>query len=203
MTGGAQFDVSQDTLVYRKKPIGAASATMHMQWVDGTGKREALLGKPGLYASPPRLSPDGRRVAVAIQDGASSDIWVYEPQREQMTRVTFGGARYRNPVWSRDGRIIIFGSMSGGLWWTRADGAGQPRGLLSAGTGFHFPTSLSPDGTRLAFVQIAGNPQIWSVGQVTLSTSPGVRAGTRRTDCTSGASGCRTARRTRHARRAG
>jgi serine/threonine-protein kinase len=165
VTGGAQFDVSQDTLVYRKKPIGAASATMHVQWVDGTGKREALLGKPGLYAGPPRLSPDGRRVAVAIQDGASADIWVYEPQREQMTRVTFGGATYRNPVWSRDGRFIIFGSMSGGLWWTRADGAGQPRGLLSAGRGFHFPTSLSPDGTRLAFVQIAaGNPQIWSVG---------------------------------------
>jgi serine/threonine-protein kinase len=175
ITGGAQFDVSGGTIVYRKNAGGSATTPMHVQWLDAAGKQEALVGKPGIYAGPPRLSPDGRRLAIAIRDGANQDIYVYDPQREAMTRLTTGGGTFANPVWTRDGRYIIFGSFSGGLSWTRADGAGQPQPLFSS-TSVQFPSSVIPDGTRLAFGQIDGKPQIWSVE---LSEDKGVlKAGT-------------------------
>jgi Tol biopolymer transport system component len=168
LTGGAQFDVSRDTMVYRKNPGGSASTPMHVQWLDGTGKRVPLLGKPGVYVGPPRLSRDGR-VALAIKDGASQDMSVYDPQRDTTTRLTSGGGMFLNPVWSPDGRYVVFGSMGGGIRWARADGAGQPQFLFSnnslcPSSCFQWPTSVTRDGTRLLFEQVGGKgPQIWSV----------------------------------------
>jgi Tol biopolymer transport system component len=168
LTGGAQFDVSRDTMVYRKNPGGSASTPMHVQWLDGTGKRVPLLGKPGVYVGPPRVSRDGR-VALAIKDGASQDMSVYDPQRDTTTRLTSGGGMFLNPVWSPDGRYVVFGSMGGGIRWARADGAGQPQFLFSnnslcPSSCFQWPTSVTRDGTRLLFEQVGGKgPQIWSV----------------------------------------
>ena len=168
LTGGAQFDVSRDTMVYRKNPGGSASTPMHVQWLDGTGKRVPLLGKPGVYVGPPRVSRDGR-VALAIKDGASQDMSVYDPQRDTTTRLTSGSGMFLNPVWSPDGRYVVFGSMGGGILWARADGAGQPQSLFSSNSlcpssCFQWPTSVTWDGTRLLFEQVGGRgPQIWSV----------------------------------------
>ncbi len=88
VTGGAQITASSNgTLVYRKN-AGPSSVPMHVQWIDSSGKREPLLAKPGPYLGKPRISPDGRRVAIAMRDGPSQDIWVYEPERDTMTRLT-------------------------------------------------------------------------------------------------------------------
>jgi Tol biopolymer transport system component len=121
-----------------------------------------LLATLGAYVGTFRVSPDGQRIAIAIKDGANQDIWVYEPQRDAMTRLTFGGQRFLNPVWSRDGRYVVFGSLSGGVFWSRADGAGQPQVLMSSQS-IQFPTSLTLDGKRLAYAQVDGFPQIWTV----------------------------------------
>ena len=89
ITNGAQYDVSRTgTLVYRRH-VGDSSATV--QWLDVTGKQEPLLARPGAYVGVPRVSPDGKRIAIAIQDGSNQDIWVYEPERDAMTRLTSGG----------------------------------------------------------------------------------------------------------------
>ena len=163
VTGGAQFDVSRGgTLVYRPNSGGSGLATMQVQWLDRGGNLKPLLGTPRVYLGSPRLSPDGRRIAITIRDGADQDIWVYDAEREGMTRLTFGGAHFTTPVWSRDGQYVIFGSMGLGTFWARADGAGQPQVLL-AGKSFQFPSSLSPVGNRLAFAQVAVAPQIWTV----------------------------------------
>ena len=93
VANGAQFDVSRTgTLVYRQRS-GSASSSATVQWLDPTGKQEPLLAKPGAYVGTPRVSPDGKRIAIAIKDGADQDIWVYEPQRDAMTRLTFGGRK--------------------------------------------------------------------------------------------------------------
>ena len=163
VTGGAQFDVSRGgTLVYRPNSGGSGLATMLVQWLDRGGNLKPLLGTPRVYLGSPRLSPDGRRIAITIRDGADQDIWVYDAEREGMTRLTFGGAHFTTPVWSRDGQFVIFGSMGLGTFWARADGAGQPQVLL-AGKSFQFPSSLTPVGDRLAFAQVAVAPQIWTV----------------------------------------
>ena len=135
---------------------------MQVQWLDRGGNRTPLLGTPREYLGRPRLSPDGRRIAITIRDGADQDIWVYDAEREGMTRLTFGGGQFTTPVWSRDGRTSIFGSMGLGTFWARADGAGQPQVLL-AGKSFQFPSSLTPVGNRLAFDQVGVGLQIWTV----------------------------------------
>jgi len=89
LTNSAQFDISRTgTLVYRKANGGAADRTMTVQWLDATGRKERLVAKPGTYGNL-SLSPDGKRLAVQVREESVRDVWVYDPQREAMTLLTF------------------------------------------------------------------------------------------------------------------
>ncbi|SPF50552.1 Serine/threonine protein kinase [Candidatus Sulfopaludibacter sp. SbA4] len=164
-TGTGQFDFSpapsgHGTLVYRRASGGTAGM-MTVQWVDPTGRKEPLLPKPGVYEYL-SLSPDGKRVALTVIEGGSRDIWVYDPQRDAMTRLTFGGALYYFATWSPDGRYVVFSSPGNGIFQARPDGAGQPQALTQGKQ--QYPASFTPDGKRLAYVDFgAGNSQIWTV----------------------------------------
>lgn len=145
--GSAQFDFSLNgTLVYRGS-VPAEANLVTVQWLDAAGKTQPLLAKPGVYQRP-RLSPDGQRLAMDY----SSDIWVYEARRDTMTRLTFGGYNIV-PVWSPDGRYIVFYGR-GGIWWVRSDGAGTPRLLIQDKNPNLVPWSFTLDGTRLAYQNI-------------------------------------------------
>jgi Tol biopolymer transport system component/predicted Ser/Thr protein kinase len=168
--GFAQFDFSRNgTLVYR---IGGASQAdlVTVQWLDAAGQTEPLLAKPGVYERP-RLSPDGQR--LAFNDG--SDIWVYEARRDILTRLTFGSANERVPVWSPDGRYIVFSGI-GSIWWVRSDGGGKPQ-LLIQGQNPLYPLSFAPDGKRLAYNEV--NPTTaYDILTVAIeSDGAGLRAG--------------------------
>ena len=168
-TGAALFDVSRTgTLVYRKagggggRVLRGGDRVTTIQWLDAAGKKTPLLGKPRTYEAF-RLSPDGKRLAVLVVEGSGQDIWIYDPQRDAMTRLTFGGGSYSDPIWSPDGRYIVFGSFTGtGMFWTRADGAGQPQPLTQS-KNVQIAVSFSPDGKRLAYMDCAGDCQIWTV----------------------------------------
>ena len=125
-----------------------------VQWLDGAGKTQPLLAKPGPYVTP-RLSPDGQRLALMVTEGSNSDIWIYEWQRDTMTRLTFGGGSNIRPVWSPDGRYIVFRG-PGGMFWTRSDGAGKPQPLTQS-KNRQVPFSFTPDGKRLAFLEQASD----------------------------------------------
>jgi serine/threonine-protein kinase len=163
--GTGQFDFSRTgTMVYRRSSGGASAMTTTLRWVGPTGRKEALLAKPGGYDSP-NLSPDGKRVALTIAEGGSSDVWVYDPQRDAMTRLTFGGGAYLSPTWSPDGQYVVFGRLTGGgIFQTRADGAGQPQALTQSKS-LQAPSGFTPDGKRLAYVEAAPNAQVqvWTV----------------------------------------
>ena len=166
----AQYDLSENgTLVYRSNS-GRDLSPSTIRLVDAQGKEETLLAKPARLLGAPRVSPDGKRIALTIQDGANQDIWVYETGRDAMTRLTFGGL-WASPVWSRDGRYVFFASFGNGLFWSRADEAGKPQ-VLIPGPAFRFPTSLTPDGKRIAYFQPEGLPQIWSVPIDTSGAEP-------------------------------
>jgi serine/threonine-protein kinase len=161
LVGTGQFDVSRTgTLVYRRRTSGGASGVMTLQWVDPTGKREPLRTKPGAYRQP-RLSPDGKRVALTISEGENTDIWVYDTQRDAMTRLTFGGGGYGYSIWSPDGQYVVFGFIGKGIFQARSDGAGQPQALIEGK--LQVPWSFTPDGKRLAYFEVTGNTQIWTV----------------------------------------
>jgi Tol biopolymer transport system component/predicted Ser/Thr protein kinase len=147
-TAGGQFDVSRNgTFVY----LGgkSSSATGPLVWLDSTGKTEPLLASPGAYLTP-RVSPDGKQLAVSVSGNA---IGVYDSQRDTMTPLTFKLQNTVFPVWTPDGKHIVFTDSVGTgtrLQWIRSDGAGDPQTLLESKTDLR-PYSFSPDGKRLAF----------------------------------------------------
>jgi eukaryotic-like serine/threonine-protein kinase len=104
-----------------------------------------------------RFSPDGKRLAVGVIEGGNANIWLYEWGRDRMTRLTFTPGFEGFPVWSPDGKHIVFGSTRHGgpenLYWMRADGAGEAIRLTESGD-IQIPYSFSPDGKRLAFTEL-------------------------------------------------
>jgi len=154
-TGGAQFSFSDTgNLVYVAG--GGGSQNVSIDWMDREGKFTPLRETPGNYLNP-ALSPEGKRLALEIFDGKRGDIWVYEWERDTLTRLTFGGEANVFPVWTPDGQRIVYSSQEKGgeysLWWIRADGAGDAQRLAESKNN-QFVGSWRPDGKVLAFFQL-------------------------------------------------
>jgi len=148
-TGVAEFDVARDgTLVYVSGG-GGLSAPRTLVWVDRQGHEEAIKSAPARAYVSPRLSPDGTRVAVDIRD-QGSDIWVWDFARENLTRVTLDPGIDQAPVWTPNGRRLVFSSQIGGspgaLFWQAADGSGTAE-PLTQGSSVERPSQVSFDGT--------------------------------------------------------
>jgi eukaryotic-like serine/threonine-protein kinase len=144
--GYAELDFSRTgDLVYRKNSGGQ----LVVQWVDETGKTEPLLSRPGNYLWP-RLSPNGKRLALSVTESGESGLWIYEGPPERFTRLPVPGTPHL-PLWTPDGRFLVLGG-AGGLTWLGADGTAKPHMLLP-GNAPDVPVSWasSPSGTRLAF----------------------------------------------------
>lgn len=99
----------------------------------------------------PRPSPDGQRLAYLVVQGSNSDIWIYDWQRGIKTRLT-NGLVATSPVWTPDGRFVVFES-PGGIFWIRADGAGTPQ-QLTRSKYRQSPNSFTPDSKRLVFTEL-------------------------------------------------
>ncbi len=129
----------------------------------------------------PRLSPDGRRMALQVIDAArgNPDIWVEDQKDGSGVRVTTAASADVLPVWSPDGLRLAYGSGTSTerrLSIAAADGTGVKRELPCPGA-YCEPTDWSPDGrhlivnTRLAI--IARPADVWSVS---LETGGSTRA---------------------------
>jgi eukaryotic-like serine/threonine-protein kinase len=154
VTGGAQFSVSDNgTLVYVAG--SAANQDVSIYWMDAAGKFTPLRETPGNY-SDLAISPDGKRLAMDINDGKRSDIWEYDWERDTLTRITFAGGSNTYPVWTPDGQRIVYSSSEKGmptnLWWIRADGGGDAQRLTESKS-VQIPGSWSPDGKILAYFE--------------------------------------------------
>lgn len=90
-------------------------------------------------------------------------MWVYDLQRDAMTRLTFVRSNYAGPVWSPDGQHVVFSNFPNGIFSTRADGASQPDALTRGKSFSVTPWSFAPDGRRLAYVENGNTNQLWTV----------------------------------------
>ena len=153
VTGGAQLAVSADgTLVYA--PGTAATAGRPIDWLTRDGKTTVLRATKADWANP-RFSPDGQKLAIDISDGKQRDIWVYEWARDTLTQLTFDPGDDRWPVWTPDGRRVVFASDRAkagvyNLYWVNADGTGEVTRLTDS-PDTQRPGSWHPSGRFLAF----------------------------------------------------
>jgi Tol biopolymer transport system component len=152
-SGATQYSISATgSLVY--VPGGVQSAQSRLVWVSRNGAEQPMAAPVHTYVFP-RLSPDGRRVAMGITD-PEVQIWLYDLSRETLTRLTFEGNANTAPVWTPDGKRIAFQSDKEGplnIFWQLADGSG---GLerLNESEYIQTPMSWSPDGQLLAFHEV-------------------------------------------------
>jgi serine/threonine-protein kinase len=117
------------------------------------GGDEQLLPAPPRIYQFPRVSPDGRRIAVSIAD-QEAQIWVYDVSRETLNRLTLEGSANQVMAWSPDGRRIAYRSYNEGynLSAQAADGSGAVERLITSDY-LQAPNSFSPDGQLIAFME--------------------------------------------------
>jgi len=158
------FDVSPSgTLAFvssgRRPPHHA------LVWVDRTGGEAPIVGASGGTYAQPRLSPDGKRVAVVVRGDDQHDIWMFDLGRNIWNRFTTEG-NSEFPLWTANGERLAYNSDRSNtvtIDWKRSDGSGAPETIVGGTFARRaFPFSWSPEGL-LAFVAVRPAQDIFTV----------------------------------------
>ena len=151
-SGGAAYSISSTgTLIYI--PGSAQAAGLKLLWVDRKGVEQPVNAPQHNYVLP-KVSPDGKHVAAGIEE-ADSQIWVYDLGRDTLTRLTFEGSSNIDPVWTPDGKRIVYKGAGNRLFWQPADGSAGAEALTGSELAANnVPGSWTPDGQVLTFMEI-------------------------------------------------
>ena len=154
------FSVSDTgTLVYA--PGDDSAAARELVWVSRNGDVAPVSDQARAYEFP-RLSPDGKRVVLAIHSPPHS-IWILDIERGSLTRQTLSDLAGR-PIWTPDGRRVTFGTGNPwGLYSKLVEGSSEPEALLARGGKLITAESWSPDGRTLLFRELdeANGFDVW------------------------------------------
>jgi hypothetical protein len=156
--GYAQIDFSRTGTVVYRRSAGPSAAV----WLDSTGASRPFVDTPGPYAWP-RLSPDGRRLALSTVDAgiATVALFGWDPALARATRAPISLPQALSVVWTPDGRFMI-ATGAGGLAWMRE---GEAPTRLLGNTGVDVAWSFTPNGDRLAYHHLSRETMldIWTV----------------------------------------
>ena len=165
-TAASHFSVSGDgTLVY-VPDTGGLGLGRRLVWVDQDGEEEAIAVRSANYFRP-RISPDGTRVAIELIGVSGTAIWVADVARGTLDQVTSDAARSTAPVWTPDGKQLVFAwARDGAVSLARksADGTGDVEHLLGIeGLTSLRPSGWSPNGSSLLFQQrtLGNERDVW------------------------------------------
>jgi len=148
---GAYFSVSDnDTLVYR-----TAESDFQLTWYDRQGMQSGRIAEPGGFRDV-AVSPDGTRAAASRtdpQDTTKVDLWLFDlVPGGGATRLTLGAGIAEFPVWSPDGKRVVFTFNHSQIHQKLASGAGEEKQLLRANSAELLRSnSFSPDGRFLIY----------------------------------------------------
>ena len=129
-------------------------------WRKRDGSLIEVIGTEGNFITP-RISPDGSRIVATKADSLSGDydLWIGDLKQKLFSRFTFERGLNYYPIWTPDGRSIIYTSDAAGrpsLFHKSLAGSAEPEQLLKNDTdGVEFAYDISADGKLLLFVQIS------------------------------------------------
>ena len=159
------FAVSDNgTLIYRT----AGAGQTRLDWVNRAGQTQGNGASAGVYDEM-ALSPDDKRVAFARPGQSGTDVWLTDLDRRITSRFTFRPLINNVPIWSPDGRQIVFASARDGLLdlYRRASDASSPDELLLKlnAQPILFPSDWSADGRFLTYYRTDPKTQldIWTL----------------------------------------
>jgi len=144
-----RFSVSQTgALAYMAGVGGRPLSRQELLWVDRSGRQLGVAAAAADYSGV-RLSPDEKSIAFDRIDEGNVDVWVLDLVRGVPSRITFDPAVDNLPIWSPDGRRILWPSRRSGnfdLYIKAASGTGQDEKLITMGTTNGWATDWSHDG---------------------------------------------------------
>jgi eukaryotic-like serine/threonine-protein kinase len=157
---GGIFDVSENGILLYQR--GSGTSEKRLTWFDRSGKKLGVTGEVGDYFDV-RISPDGQKLAsnAGYPAGSpNSEIWVDELARAVRMRLTIDpDTDHGLPVWSPDGKRILFSALQGkarmGIYQKPANGAGGEELLLPSDKQDVqiWPTSWSRDGRFILYAR--------------------------------------------------
>src|SRR5216684_1687236 len=134
-------------------------------WLSSAGKQLGLAGDQGRYLSL-RLSPDAKQLVVEHLQ-PSHNLWIYDLKRDSRSQFTFGPKASGVPVWSPDGREIVYASDRIGHADLYRKPVSGPEGeqLLLESAHNKFPQDWSPDGKFLLYSESDqyNQPSLWAL----------------------------------------
>jgi eukaryotic-like serine/threonine-protein kinase len=142
------------TMVYVR---GSVILGSELAWLDRNGKEVGARLPRDSYRDP-TVSPDGRRLAVAIGDPLRA-IWIVDLAQGSRTRLTFDSAVHVNPAWSPDGRYVAYTSgspPSASIHRKGVDGSTPDELLIEEKDVTLQAPSISPDGKYLVYLRATG-----------------------------------------------
>jgi Tol biopolymer transport system component len=148
------FRVSDNgTLIYRPAVAGQTRLT----WVNRAGQTQGNGAPAGVYQEM-SLSPDDKRVAFARPGQTGTDVWLTDLDRRITSRFTFRPPLNNVPIWSSDGRQVVFASARDGgldLYQRASDASGPDELLLKLNAQpILFPSDWSADGRYLTYYRM-------------------------------------------------
>lgn len=150
----AHFSLSEaGTLVY---VLDTSLKRRSLVWIEEDGSETPLPIESRPFFMP-RISPDGKSIAVVVNDYGGADLWLYSIERGTLDRLTKDESREASPVWSRDSSFIVYSSdRVDNLYRVSTDGTGLIEQLTESDS-YQFAYSIFPSNRMILFSEGVSN----------------------------------------------
>lgn len=127
-------------------------------WLDRTGTTLGAMAQVTAYTTF-RLSPDGRRAVTTRDNAGGNDLWLLEVERGASDRFTSASALNQFPIWSPDGRTIVFSSTGSLNLFRKPLGGETGEQQVTQSPNYQLPNDWSRDGLSILYFEITPGTQ--------------------------------------------
>ena len=173
---GAANNGNSAAFVSRGGALVSAMGTHRLQltWIGRDGVWRPISREVRDFSTP-RLSPDGRRIAVLVSDGSKSDVWIHDLATGTLSRLTTSES-VTSVEWTKDGTRVVYsaaGHESRAAIWAQSVGVAAAPELLVETPLLSPYADIAPDGHSLLLQSLVEND--WRLLRVPLDSGRTIR----------------------------